>query len=252
MGSRSMHSGHRFSRILGGERWSLVENLAAVALSDSERAIARAHMLLERYGIVSREVSIAEAISGGFAAIYRVLKMMEEVGKVRRGYFVAGLSGSQFGHTGAIDRLRSVSVKEGHGDTEHEPELRALAAVDPANPYGALLPWPATNSGDALRPRPIPGAWVRLVGGRPAVYLAPNGHQLLTFAAAAARSQAELEIAFRGLQSLGQGNRRRVIVVEKVDGILVRNSPHYALLRTCGFAVDYRGLVPAPAGPNSC
>ena len=249
-GPKRAQTHRRPGQLLGGGRWSLVESLVSKTLSETERVLARTHMLLERYGIVSREAALAEAVPGGFAAIYRVLKAMEEAGRVRRGYFIEGLSGSQFGHSGAVDRLRSVAVEEGTGGDEGAQTLLVLAAVDPANPYGALLPWPATNGGEALRPRRAPGAWVLLVAGRPRVYVAPGKRQLLTFAAAEGGGQAELEVAFRGLQDFMSGSRK-MLVVEKIDGVPVRDSPHYGLLRACGFQADYRGLTPVPAVQRS-
>jgi ATP-dependent Lhr-like helicase len=97
-----------------------------------------AQQLLARHGIVTREAVASENVAGGFGVIYPVLKALEENGRVRRGYFVAGLGATQFALPGALDLLRSMR------DTPEEPEVAVMAATDPANPYGATLKWPAS------------------------------------------------------------------------------------------------------------
>src|SRR6185436_20011807 len=104
--------------------------------SSTERAHALAVSLLERHGVVTRESVLGEGVAGGFAAVYPVLRAMEEAGKIRRGYFVEGLGAAQFALPGAVDRLRAERVPiDG-------PTLLVLAVADPANPYGATLGWP--------------------------------------------------------------------------------------------------------------
>src|SRR5206468_7544568 len=88
----------------------------------------------------TREAVSAETVPGGFGLVYPVLKAMEEAGRVRRGYFVAGLGATQFALPGAVDLLRSLR------DAPDEPEMAVLAATDPANPYGATLSWPKKPS----------------------------------------------------------------------------------------------------------
>src|SRR5207253_7568415 len=100
-------------------------------------ATAIAQQLLARHGVVTREAVAAEAIAGGFGSVYPVFKAMEESGRLRRGYFVAGLGATQFALPGALDLLRSLR------DAPDEPEVAVLAATDPASPYGATLKWPA-------------------------------------------------------------------------------------------------------------
>ena len=108
----------------------------------TELAHARAMQLLDRYGVVTREAVLAEGVPGGFAGVYGVLKTMEESGKVRRGYFVAGMGAAQFAHPGAIDRLRA-----SRDDGERDAETLVLAATDPAQPYGAArLAWASRRS----------------------------------------------------------------------------------------------------------
>jgi Lhr-like helicase len=232
----------RASHVLAGGRWSLVADLMDTSVTETERTLARARMLLERYGLVSREVVAFEEVPGGFAPILKVLKAMEASGRVRRGYFVEGLSGAQFGHPGAVERLRAaandIDAEAGRG----EPPALVLAAVDPANPYGALLPWPKTGAPDGLRPRRVPGAWVVLLAGACALYVGPGGRQLLTFPDLLGPDDERCSAAFQALRRLPQAGRR-LLVVERVDGVPVRDTPHYPLLKACGFEPDYRGLV---------
>jgi ATP-dependent helicase Lhr and Lhr-like helicase len=147
-------------------RWSL---LAPPAGTATERANALAQQLLARYGVVVREVANVETIAGGFSAVYPVLKGMEEAGRIRRGYFIAGFGATQFASAGALDLLRSFR------DEPEEPETLLLAATDPANPYGALLKWPAAG---LMR---VAGASVVLVNGALAAYLARGEKNLTVF-----------------------------------------------------------------------
>lgn len=244
---RSLSGGARPLRgrrqTLAGGRWSLVRDLLDPAASETERAVARATMLLERYGIVSREAAQAEELPGGFATLYRTLKAMEEAGRVRRGYFVEGLSGAQFALAGAVDRLRGVRHEESPG-TYREEDVLVLAAVDPANPYGALLPWPPAARADAGGPRRVPDAWIILVAGALALYCAPGGRQLLTFAPPGADGDI-LAAAFRALHRLPRAGRRRLLLIERIDGVPVYESPYVELLRRSGFESDYKGMVAA-------
>jgi ATP-dependent Lhr-like helicase len=227
-------SGRRGVRALAGGRWSLVRNLADPTLTGTERALARAAVLLGRYGIVSREAAEAEDVPGGFGPLYRTLRAMEEAGRVRRGYFVEGFSGAQFAHAGAVDRMRA--------SRSEEEEARSLSAVDPANPYGALLPWPEP-CGDPARLRRVPGARVVLVRGTPALYVAPGGRDLLTF-----RTEADvLESAVHALLQTPLTGRRSP-TVERIDGVTVRQSPWAPLLVQLGFTSDYRGLTAPRSG----
>ena len=151
--------------------------------SDVEAAAAVAGALLERHGVVTRDAVRAEAVPGGFAGIYPVLKTMEESGRIRRGYFLAGMGGAQFALPGAVDRLRaegrrlpqSVADPVGAGGSEAavDPEVHVLAATDPANAYGAALPWPVKG------PTRVPGAYVVLVDGIGSAYIERGGKGLV-------------------------------------------------------------------------
>src|SRR5687768_2557427 len=148
-------------------RWSLVADLVGEERTPTERGHALATTLLERHGVVTREAVASESISGGYASVYPVLRAMEESGRNRRGYFVAGLGAAQFALPGAVDRLRAVRQSQGDersGDRDDDAAPLVLAATDPAQPYGAALPWPES----AGRPARPAGTHVVLVDGEPA------------------------------------------------------------------------------------
>ncbi len=241
-GAHSARDRRRSGHTLAGGRWSLVRNLLDPAVTDTERAVARANMLLERHGIVCRETVSAEDLPGGFAPIYRVLKAMEESGQVRRGYFIEGLSGAQFGHSGAVDRLRAARSNDDSVEAYSDETALALPTLDPANPYGAMLPWPPTGASDDSRLRRVPKTWVILVEGKPALYVGANGRQLWTFPNMVDASRGGLTAAFHALHRLPGATGRGVLVVEKIDGLPAIESPHYAAMKSCGFCSDYRGL----------
>jgi ATP-dependent Lhr-like helicase len=161
---------------LAGGRWSLVADLAAAdeptsaSAAATARLLAQAQMLLERYGIVSREAVAAEGLPGGFGPLYRLFKQMEESGRVRRGHFVEGLSGAQFALPGAVERLRAARIDEPPIDGFGDEQLRILSAADPANPYGALVDWPATAASAAAQAGALPKS--NQVSNR-----SPNRHQ---------------------------------------------------------------------------
>ena len=138
----------------GGGRWSL---LPAREADPTLRAHALAAQLLDRHGILTRAVAPAEGIGSQFADVYKVLSALEQGGQVRRGYFVERLGGSQFALPGAVDRLRvdaQVVDRAADPDARTEPLVVVLAATDPANPYGASLPWPAATDGRRPPARP--------------------------------------------------------------------------------------------------
>jgi ATP-dependent Lhr-like helicase len=241
--SRAGRGRARRAGALAGGRWSLVSQLTNPEINDTARVVARTDMLLARYGIVSREAALAEDLMGGFSPIYRALKAMEDTGAVRRGYYVEGLSGAQFARPGVVDRLRE--GRGGLGDS-NEPDWQILAAADPANVFGSLLPWPVTGGGEALRPRRVPGSWVILADGKPVLYVAQHGAQLMTFPNAAEDTPDLLTDAFQMLHVLPRVGRRRLMVVRKIDGHPALESPYLQSLREAGFVNDYRGLTPAP------
>ncbi len=141
--------------------------MASARAVATERAHALAISLLERHGVLTREAIKAEGVAGGFAGLYPVLKLLEDGGRVRRGYFVAGLGGAQFAVPGAVDRLRAFR------EAPPVPEVTVLAAVDPANAYGAALAWPVKG------PQRAAGAYVLLVDGLPSLYLEKGGKSIV-------------------------------------------------------------------------
>ncbi len=239
-------TGPRQAVQLAGGRWSLVAHLADETLDPTRRALARARRLLDRYGVVSREAALAENLPGGFGPVYQVLKSMEEAGKVRRGYFVEGLSGAQFALPGAVERLRAAREVEPPAAGYSETEVRLLAAADPANPYGALLPWPGAEVPGKAPARRIAGAWVVLVAGRLALYASPHARQVTTFARELPDPERDLALAFRALRRPPHGAARGSLLIERIDGVPAPESPHVAALKAAGFIADYRGLMPDP------
>ena len=185
-------------------RWSLVAPLLLPLPTATEAAHAQALQLLERHGVLTREAALGEGIDGGFAAVYPVLKALEERGQVRRGYFVEGLGAAQFALPGAVDRLRAAR-DPGEGDLVP----LVLAATDPAQPYGAALAWPES----AGRPSRSAGAFVVSVAGQPVAELERGGRSLSTFAAALDHPHwAE------GLTGLVKDGRLRKLEITKIDG----------------------------------
>ncbi|MGE0490224.1 MAG: DEAD/DEAH box helicase [Vulcanimicrobiota bacterium] len=215
----------------GAGRWSLVRDLVRQPASDTERLMAWVQTFLDRYGVVTREAVTAEGFTGGFTPVYQTLKALEESGKVRRGYFVEGLAGAQFARTGTVDRLRDQRDEAG------QPEVRWLAATDPANPYGALLPWPECQG----RPRRAAGASLIMADGRPLLFLEKKGKKVLSFPAAHEPElmRASLETLHRFARSI----RGRVWRLETIDGEPARKHALAGLLEQLGFRQDFLGLM---------
>jgi len=208
-------------------RWSLVEGLLLPEPAPRERARALAETLLDRQGVVTRAGVLAEGIPGGFSAVYGELRMMEEAGLAQRGYFVEGLGGAQFAVTTAVERLRDLR----EADPAAPPV--ALAAVDPANPYGAALPWPEASRKLAR----VAGAWVVLAGGKPALYVERGGRGLVTI------EPELLEPAIAALAGLVDSGRARRLAPERVDGEPIGGTEAERLLLDHGFLQGHRKLV---------
>ncbi|HET9773001.1 MAG TPA: DEAD/DEAH box helicase, partial [Acidimicrobiia bacterium] len=218
-------------------RWSLATPWREPQPSPTEAAHARFLQLLERHGVLTREAVRGEGAPGGFAAVYPVLRALEEAGRIRRGYFVAGMGGAQFALPGAVDRLRSFR-DAGSDDAPEAVEVTVLAATDPAQAYGAALPWPDPALPGSGRPARAAGAYVVLVGGEPAAYLERGGRSLVTFPAAGAHP-AWVE----GLATVVKDGFARKLELVRIDGGPARESPWAGALRSTGFADSYRGLV---------
>jgi ATP-dependent helicase Lhr and Lhr-like helicase len=208
-------------------RWSLVrrDEVRSVA----EQRAARARLLLDRHGIVSREIVNADGL-GSFAELYPVFKAMEDAGKVRRGYFIAGLGGAQFAQPGADERLR---VK-----AEDKP-AQVLAATDPANPYGAALAWPASEA----RPQRAPGALVVLHQGRLLGYLSKSDRRLSLFLEQEEPAHTQqLAVLVTALKTLLGPGKRRVLLIQNIDGVEAARSPLAPAFVASGFSSGASGL----------
>jgi ATP-dependent Lhr-like helicase len=217
-------------------RWSLVEPVTD--LTATERLHAQALALLERHGVLTREAVAGEGIEGGFAGVYPILRALEEAGRIRRGYFVDGLGAAQFALAGALDRLRAVREP---ADRPFEAAVHLLAAADPANPYGAALAWPRRGETDRRPLQRAAGAYVVLVDGVAALYLERGGSTLQTLAPADDPTIAAT--ALRALAALVGTGRTRELVIRKIDGLPVAESPFRAPLLDAGFSAGYRGLT---------
>jgi ATP-dependent Lhr-like helicase len=224
-------------------RWS---RLPARDLDPTRRAAALADLLLERHGVVTRGAVMAEGVTGGFSAVYPVLGALEERGAARRGYFVEGLGAAQFAVPGAVDRLRALAEPAELAKRTGAAAV-VLAATDPANPYGAALPWPEriVDSGDGEpvakaghRAGRKAGALVVLVSGDLVLYVERGGRTLLSFT-------DDPEALIGGGQALAGAVRSGALgpmSVERADGESVHASPLREALTTAGFRPTPRGL----------
>lgn len=233
----------RFTSDTAG-RWSLVGRVDADPPTPTERLSTLVNQLLRRHGIVLRETADAEGLEGGFSSIYPVLKVMEEAGRVRRGYFIAGRGASQFALAGADDLLRSpppsVASSETSPDADEEDLAEAtivLSAVDPANPFGPLVPWPESPSADH-RPQRVDGAQVFIRQGVAIGYLHKTADHVLTFDA------ADLPPLAAALASLVAP--RRPVFLTRVDGRPVADSPLAPHLIAQGFSASSQGFLKRP------
>jgi ATP-dependent Lhr-like helicase len=236
-GQRSLAVAGRFtSRRRGGAspqvqgRWSLTDSLFRGAPDPAARRRALAELLLERYGVLTREQVLAEGISGGFSGIYPELSQLETLGIARRGYFVEGLGGAQFALPGAVERLRSLP--------ERDSKPVVLAAIDPAQPYGAALPWPSRES--ERRPVRVAGAYVVLCGGEPVLYLERSGRGLQTLVAA---EDERLASALEALVEQVRDGRIKRLALERVDGESAMISSLAPALVALGFQEGPRRLT---------
>jgi ATP-dependent helicase Lhr and Lhr-like helicase len=233
---RSQQRGRRFAarRPAAGQavqgRWSLAEPLFRDAPGQGPRLRAQAELMLERYGLVTRESVLAEGVPGGFAALYGELSNLEMLGAARRGYFVEGLGGAQFALAGAIERLRGLPHPDG--------SYLVLATTDPANPYGAALAWPKPRTG--RRPVRTPGAHVLLRDGEPLLYVERGGRGIVRIADLDGDAFAE---AIAALATAARDGRLPKLGVERVDGEPVIGSGLEETLIAAGFSRQPRRLV---------
>ncbi len=210
-------------------RWSLASALFGREDDPAARRRAQAELLLERYGIVTREQVLAEGIPGGFSSLYDSLAALETIGIARRGYFVEGLGGAQFALPGAVERLRA------QRDDDAAPPV-VLAATDPAQPYGAALKWPDTPR----RPARQAGAYVVLAGAEPVLFAERGGKGLQVLVDA---DDVRLAAAFEALAEAVTKGRIKRLALERVDGEPVVGSPWEERLISLGFRAGPRKLT---------
>ena len=209
-------------------RWSLTTSLFPG--QPDRRALAE--LLLERQGIVTRDSVRGEGIPGGYGAVYTELRALETLGTCRRGYFVEGLGGAQFALGGAVERLRELRPRDGD-----EAEPLVLAAADPAQPYGAALPWPRRAGARAAR---VAGAHVVLLGGEAALFVERGGRSLVPL-----REPEDewLRAALAALVAHVKRGGAKRLAVERFDGEPVVESAVLPLLLEAGFLAGPRRAV---------
>jgi ATP-dependent Lhr-like helicase len=213
-------------------RWSLTDKL----FPGRPDARALAELLLERQGIVTRDGVRGEGIPGGYGAVYGELRALETLGVCRRGYFIEGLGGAQFAVPGAVERLRELRPRE-----DEEPEPLVLPAADPAQPYGAGLPWPKRAGARAAR---VAGAQVVLLGGQPALFVERGGKSLVPL-----RDPEDdwLRVALKALvEHVKKGGSKKRLAVERFDGEPVGETEVMPLLLEAGFLAGPRRAVLRP------
>jgi ATP-dependent Lhr-like helicase len=200
----------------------------------AERRRALAEILIDRHGIVTRGAVLGEGIPGGFSAVYPEFGQMETLGLCRRGYFVEGLGGAQFALAGAIDRLRDLRVDRLE---DEDPDVLILGAADPAQPYGAALPWPKREGGRS--PARVFGAQVVLADGVPVAHVERGGKTLTTLVDA---DHPFLEPALRALVTWVRADRARRLRIERIDGGPSADATVRPAMERAGFRMGLRGL----------
>jgi ATP-dependent Lhr-like helicase len=248
-------------------RWSPVAALFAGGpegvAGAPERRRALAELLLERYGIVTREQVLAEGIKGGFSLLYDTFSKLETLGLCRRGYFIEGMGGAQFALPGAVERLRSprgldapvaAGSPAGRAAGGERPRTLVIAAADPAQPYGAALQWPR-REGQERRPARVAGAYVVLVAEEPVLYVERGGRGLVTLAdpaahgrgghaaGASALDREPLTFALQALAEAVRAGRVGKLALERIDGEAAIASPLAQTLLEMGFQSGPRRLT---------
>ncbi|MGI9665566.1 MAG: DNA glycosylase AlkZ-like family protein [Acidimicrobiia bacterium] len=204
-------------------RWYLAERLRDPGLSAESRALAMANSMLDRYGVVTRDVVLAEGTPGGFSGLYPAFSSLEDVGTTRRGYFVEGMGGAQFGLPGSIERLRN-----------HErDQFVVLAAADPAQAYGAAVPWPETEG----KPERRAGATVALFDGAPIAWLDHSGKRIATFG-----SNTERQVS--AIEALASAHPKASITT--INATPTQEHELSGELRVAGFSPGYKGYTVRP------
>jgi ATP-dependent Lhr-like helicase len=234
---RGEKPGRRFSRRRAAAgptvqgRWSLTAPLFKNAPPVGPRLRAQAELMLERHGILTREMALAEGVPGGFSTLYPELSNLEVLGSARRGYFIEGLGGAQFALAGAVERLRSQSTDD--------EEVSILASTDPANPYGATLPWPKQES--RRRPSRTPGSFLLMRAGAPLLFLEKGGKGILRLAPGI--EGAELSRLLGAFVEAAEKGTIPPLKIERFDGEPLIGSDFEPLLLAAGFSRQPRKMV---------
>ena len=229
-------------------RWSLAVPASTDATS---RSVAHGEAWLDRYGVLTRGSVVAEDVLGGFALAYKVLSGFEESGKAMRGYVIDGLGAAQFSTPAIIDRLRGLADSPdvtGWPSGTTEPETFVLAACDPANPYGAALPWPQRDDADGKAtggPTRSAGALVVLIDGLPIAHLTRGGKTLTTFIESLPDGIDPAEVYPRLVSALTDMVARGALsplVIEKCNGSPIHKTDAAAHLRGAGAGITPKGV----------
>jgi ATP-dependent Lhr-like helicase len=231
-------------------RWSLTSSIFGSSEADPAQAVERrrvlAELLLERYGIVTREQVLAEGVKGGFAMLYDTFSKLETLGICRRGYFIEGMGGAQFALPGAVERLRAKPVS-----AEQQTATRVIAAADPAQPYGAALPWPKREAQER-RPARVAGAYLVSVDDLPVLYVERGGRGLITLVepgdpvGSSGATAGRTDVLGEALVALAEAVRKgRVgkLSLERIDGQPAISSTFVGALVDLGFQPGPRRLT---------
>jgi ATP-dependent Lhr-like helicase len=227
-------------------RWCLIDSRIGSPVSSTQMVTSLAQQLLTRYGVLTREAVASENIPGGYSSIYPVLKMLEESGRIRRGYFVGGISATQFASPAALDLLRSLRAES------ESAEVVRLAATDPANPYGSLLRWPSAEATNLSR---SVGSSVILVDGGLGAYLRRGNPQIFVFLpddeparsrVARGVSTGLREIATKGRDAgigaeISRAERKRGLLISEINGVPAPTHPLAPFLEEVGFTLGALG-----------
>ncbi|MDQ3085669.1 MAG: DEAD/DEAH box helicase, partial [Actinomycetota bacterium] len=214
-------------------RWAVASSL----FPDKPDRRALAELLLERQGIVTRDGVRGEGIKGGYGAVYAELRALETLGVCRRGYFVEGLGGAQFALPGAVERLRELRADARAVD---ERDVLVLAAADPAQPYGAAVPWPRRAGARAAR---VAGAWVVLLDGEAVLFVERGGRSLVPLRDP---DPEWLRPVLAALVAHVRSGGAKRLAVERFDGVPVVESEAMSLLVESGFLAGPRRAVLRP------
>ncbi|MFE4658061.1 DEAD/DEAH box helicase [Streptomyces hydrogenans] len=219
-------------------RWAL---LPPTEPEPTHRAHALARTLLDRHGVVTRGAVAAEGVEGGFSAVYRILSAFEDSGQARRGYVVEGLGAAQFAMDGAVDRLRAAATARDRGaEASTGPRAVVLAAADPANAYGAALPWPEPPADAGHKPGRKAGALVVLVDGELTLYVERGGKSVLSWPTEP--DAPALTAAADALAEAARAGALGTVTIERLNGATALTSPLARPLEAAGFVATPRGL----------